>query len=183
MAVKDGLGPRPVAQSAKHYFLSLVYSCFCILASNFLFRASFACYVCWDCPSFLASFFGLLTLHLASLSVPPSLAPHLHCTTLVACNLFSDALPLLSAGVGGFLQMQRLLLGRLCVRCTGRSLRLRGVRHGGGGAYVARPGGGIHLAVSLLAIRTGTTEQPELQPAPGHPLAPGISQVDAPMVC
>lgn len=64
-----------------------------------------------------------------------------------------------------------------------RSLRLRGVRHGGGGAYVARPGGGIHLAVSLLAIRTGTTEQPELQPAPGHPLAPGISQVDAPMVC
>ena len=82
-----------------------------------------------------------------------------------------------------FLQMQRLLLGRLCVRCTGRSLRLRGVRHGGGGAYVARPGGGIHLAVSLLAIRTGTTEQPELQPAPGHPLAPGISQVDAPMVC
>ena len=82
-----------------------------------------------------------------------------------------------------FLQMQRLLLGRLCVRCTGRSLRLRGVRHGGGGAYVARPGGGIHLAVSLLAIRTGITEQPELQPAPGHPLAPGISQVDAPMVC
>ena len=82
-----------------------------------------------------------------------------------------------------FLQMQRLLLGRLCVRCTGRSLRLRGVRHGRGGAYVARPGGGIHLAVSLLAIRTGTTEQPELQPAPGHPLAPGISQVDAPMVC
>ena len=103
MAVKDGLGPRPVAQSAKHYFLSLVYSCFCILASNFLFRASLACYVRWDCLSFLASFFGLLTLHLASLSVPPSLAPHLHCTTLVACNLFSDALPLLSAGVGGYI--------------------------------------------------------------------------------
>ena len=114
--MKDGLGPRPVAQSAKHYFLSLVYSCFCILASNFLFRASFACYVRWDCLSFLASFFGLLTLHLASLSVPPSLAPHLHCTTLVACNLFSDALPLLSAGVGGFCSCRMMMLRIMILR-------------------------------------------------------------------
>ena len=117
MAVKDGLGPRPVAQSAKHYFLSLVYSCFCILASNFLFRASFACYVRWDCPSFLASFFELLTLHLASLSVPPLACP----------ATFAETAPPFSLPFLGFLLctwLPFLSPPRLPLTCTAQHLLL-----------------------------------------------------------
>ena len=74
--------------------LSLLNSCFLILASNFLFRASFACFCRWDCPSFLASFFVLLALHLASCFLRLLLSlelPLLSRFLFLACRSFSLA--------------------------------------------------------------------------------------------
>ena len=85
MAVKDGSGLRPAA-----------HNCFSFFSFFFCFLLACSLLVQLDCC--LLS----LCLNLLSIFALASALWHLLHVRLAACYCFSDALPVLSAGVGGF---------------------------------------------------------------------------------
>ena len=122
---KDGLDPRPVAQTTKHYFLNqletiapnLDFTCVLVLpTANLLacLTTGFRPARLWSSDplrraqtlwpaSFVQSFFFAPSCILLLVRPPLMDGPGLRATAPTICNLFFDAFPLLSAGVGGYM--------------------------------------------------------------------------------